>query len=639
MTAVDKRATQIRPDRSTGPLVVGRTAEIAVLSRVLDVTGPRVCFVYGIAGIGKSSLLGQFGTVCEERGARVIAIDCSATEPTEHGFLDALRRADPVWDHPEDDRPTVLLVDTYEVFRIADPWLRTELLPLLGSAARVVVAGREPPMLEWAVERGRYGGLEVLPLGPLDEASVDELISKADVPGPVAAAIKPLCCGHPLALRLAIEAGLAGGELPEEDTAPRVVQVLAGIFRDGLDERSRETLDAAAVPRRITRGVLAAMLGDDRSDNALDELSRLAVVDATPDGLRLHDAVHLVIAERLRAVDPQRFRQYRSAAWRHLQSETRAVARHELGRSTADVLFLIDNPVVREAFFPTTAHAHSVETSRPSDADALRSLWHEHDSAESAVVLDHWLDRLPSSVRAVRDRAGTLVGCSIVASWRDIPQSLERVDPVLVGFASHAARCPLPTGQTTVVLRRWLTAAAGGDGPSSAQAAAWLDVKRDYFNMRPHLGRVYTTLHDPTPFIEALTVLGFTTFGPAMLGSEAFHLGALDFGADSVDGWLARLAAAELGIAEEQFLNANDRTVALGGRRVQLSPLEFGVMSLLARRRGSAVTRAEFLAEVWGEDYDGASNVVDVVIRTLRIKAGSDANRIDTTRGVGYRLK
>jgi Transcriptional regulatory protein, C terminal/AAA ATPase domain len=631
-------AMETQPDRLSAPLVIGRASEIGLLSRVLDEPGPRVCFIYGVAGIGKSSLLARFRGTCTARGVHVVAVDCRSIEPTEQGFLDALRRADPLWDRHDDGRLKVLLVDTYEVFRIADPWLRTELLPMLGADARVVVAGREPPMLEWAVERGRYGGLQVVPLGPLDEHSVDELLLKAHVPDAEATSIKRLCCGHPLALRLAIEARLAGGELPDEDTSPRVIQALADVFRDGLNDRSRETLDAAAVPRRITRGVLAAMLGEDRCDDALDELSRLAVVDAAPDGLRLHDAVHLVMAERLRAVDPQRFRQYRSAAWRHLQSETRAVARHELARSTADVLFLIDNPVVREAFFPTTAHAHSVEQSKPSDADALRALWHNHDCAESANVLDHWLDRLPNSVRVVRERTGAIVGCSIVASWRDIPQSLERVDPVLAGFASHAARNPLQSGQTTVVLRRWLTTAAGGDGPSSAQAAAWLDVKRDYFNMRPHLGRVYTTLHDPAPFIDALIVLGFTTFGPAMIGPDAYHLGALDFGCDSVDGWLTRLAAAELGITEEPFLDPNDRTVAFGDRRVQLSPLEYGVMALLARRRGTTVSRTELLGEVWGEAYDGASNVVDVVVRGLRVKAGSEAHRISTTRGIGYRL-
>ena len=68
--------------------------------------------------------------------------------------------------------------------------------------------------------------------------------------------------GHPLALRLALEARLAGGEMPEADAMSQIVDALAGAFRAGLDEDARRALDAAAVPRRITRGVLAAMLGD-----------------------------------------------------------------------------------------------------------------------------------------------------------------------------------------------------------------------------------------------------------------------------------------------------------------------------------------------------------------------------------------
>ena len=109
MAGMDMTVTEIGPDHLTGPMVVGRTAEIGLLSRVLDAAGPRVCFVYGLAGIGKSSLLARFGVICEERGARVVAIDCRSIEPTEQGFLDALRRADPLWDRPDGDRSTGLL--------------------------------------------------------------------------------------------------------------------------------------------------------------------------------------------------------------------------------------------------------------------------------------------------------------------------------------------------------------------------------------------------------------------------------------------------------------------------------------------------------------------------------------------------
>jgi hypothetical protein len=172
------------------------------------------------------------------------------------------------------------------------------------------------------------------------------------------------------------------------------------------------------------------------------------------------------------------------------------------------------------------------------------------------------------------------------------------------------------------------------------QAAALLDVKRDYFRLRPHLGRLYLSVRDPRPFLDALRTLGFCPFDePIEVGGEPFHLAALDFGPDSVDGWLNRIAAAELGESDQPFLDERDRSVDLGGARIQLSPLEFGVLNTLAAHRAAPVSRADLLSEVWGTSYDGGSNTVDVVIRSLRRKLGAVADRIETVRGVGYRLR
>src|SRR6478736_7768054 len=81
---------------STASSVVGRDAELSVLLRLLEEHGPRVCFVYGIAGIGKSSLLARFGEECERLGVGVVAVDCRSIEPTELGFVGGLAsRIDP----------------------------------------------------------------------------------------------------------------------------------------------------------------------------------------------------------------------------------------------------------------------------------------------------------------------------------------------------------------------------------------------------------------------------------------------------------------------------------------------------------------------------------------------------------------
>src|SRR5262245_64159624 len=76
-----------------GSAVVGREPELSVLLRVLEEHGPRVCFVYGFAGIGKSSLLSRFASECERCGVGVTRIDCRSIEPTEFGFYGGLATA------------------------------------------------------------------------------------------------------------------------------------------------------------------------------------------------------------------------------------------------------------------------------------------------------------------------------------------------------------------------------------------------------------------------------------------------------------------------------------------------------------------------------------------------------------------
>src|SRR3954470_7805014 len=614
---------------SDGVTLKGRERELASLQRVLDANGPRVAFVYGVAGIGKSALLNAFATGVRRSGTEVWRIDCAAIDPTESSFRAALDAAG--W---QPGSAGVVLVDTYEMFRIADPWLRHELVPSLSTELRFVIAGRDAPMLEWSTERGRVGGLEILPLVGLTDEAARAFLTDADVAEDHADMICRLARGHPLSLRLAAEADVS--HVPIDEVGPRVVAALATAFRAGLDDEGRRLLDAASVPRRVTGGVLEAMAC---ADDAMERLGALSFVDETAEGLRLHDAVQAAVSARLRALEPERFRELRSAAWGHLQNQTRRAGANDLRRFTADLLFLIDNPFVREAMFPATAHVFSVERSREEDAEALRALWHEYDTPEGASVLDAWLRLRPGSVRSVRDRTGAVVGCSIVSEWRDIPPSLERDDPVVAAWSRHAARNPLPSGQRTLTHRRWL-AVGTGEGPSGVGGAAWLDVKRDYFRLRPHLGRLYLSVRDPRPFRDALRTLGFRPFDePIEVGGEPFHLAALDFGPESVDGWLNRIAAAELGESVQPFLDERDRSVDLGGARIQLSPLEFGVLSRLAAHPAAPVSRADLLRDVWDTRYDGGSNTVDVVIRSLRRKLGAVADRIETVRGVGYRLR
>jgi hypothetical protein len=155
--------------------------------------------------------------------------------------------------------------------------------------------------------------------------------------------------------------------------------------------------------------------------------------------------------------------------------------------------------------------------------------------------------------------------------------------------------------------------------------------------MRPNLRRVYLTVADLAPYAAAAQKLGFSVLGEAC--GEGYQSAMLDFGPSSVDGWLARLLAAELGAEESGLLDCAAHELVLNGRRVGLSKLELGVIEFLYRRPGEAVSRSSLLAHVWEQSYDGGGNVVDVVVRSLRKKLGERASLIETVHGVGYRFR
>ncbi|MBW8762455.1 MAG: response regulator transcription factor [Microbacterium sp.] len=82
------------------------------------------------------------------------------------------------------------------------------------------------------------------------------------------------------------------------------------------------------------------------------------------------------------------------------------------------------------------------------------------------------------------------------------------------------------------------------------------------------------------------------------------------------------------------------RRVFRGETEISLTARELAVLDFLLRRRGEAVTKAEVIANVWGDDFDGDANIVEVYIGHLRTKVDRPFGRaaIETVRGTGYRL-
>lgn len=77
----------------------------------------------------------------------------------------------------------------------------------------------------------------------------------------------------------------------------------------------------------------------------------------------------------------------------------------------------------------------------------------------------------------------------------------------------------------------------------------------------------------------------------------------------------------------------------LDGREIVLTNKEFALLCLLLENSGRVLTRDVIMDRVWGRDYDGENRTVDVHIRSLRAKLEAEGGRIQTVRGVGYKME
>lgn len=92
--------------------------------------------------------------------------------------------------------------------------------------------------------------------------------------------------------------------------------------------------------------------------------------------------------------------------------------------------------------------------------------------------------------------------------------------------------------------------------------------------------------------------------------------------------------------AGDLMLDPAEHRCRRGDVEVELTPREFALLEYLMRFVGEAVGKREILEHVWGEDFEGDPNIVEVYAGYLRRKIDQPFGRssIETVRGVGYRL-
>jgi two-component system response regulator MprA len=92
---------------------------------------------------------------------------------------------------------------------------------------------------------------------------------------------------------------------------------------------------------------------------------------------------------------------------------------------------------------------------------------------------------------------------------------------------------------------------------------------------------------------------------------------------------------------DDLILDLGARSAVRAGRQIDLTPREFDLLALFLRHPNQVLPRGTIMSRIWGDDYYGDSNVLEVFVGNLRraLESGGEERLLQTVRGVGYVLR
>ena len=654
-----------RLSEAAGRTFVGRQDELSLLSNAITAEKLPfvVAFVHGPGGIGKSWLL---RAVMDRVGPQVqrLNLDCREIEPTPQGFLGALagslQMEEPVPDMDavigrfgESGGRHVLTLDTYETFGLMDTWLRREFVPALPDSVFTIIAGREAPNPAWITTPGWQELFGEIKLSPLTDRDVQMMLASRGLTTAQIGRVKRFARGFPLALELAAAAIRTQPDLEiMRGPPPKILGHLTSVFLHGLPPETEEAVQAAACVRRVTEPLLEALLDHTDISETFSSIQSLPFIDATADGFIFQDVVRETISESLVLRDPDRYHTYRKRAYSYLTGASHRAAANTLWQYTADLLYMIENPIARNAFFPEGATDLRVEPATPGDESNIREIARAWEPPKSFRMIESWWRHHPEAFHVVKSQDGDVQAFYLFFEPTKVSRRLLETDPFTAAWLKHLVKDPVEPEERVLFCRRWLDRTSG-ESPAPATGACFLDVKRTYMEMRPSLRRIYCPVKDLSIFEPILFPLGFTSIGSASVSVDGICYQTImnDFGPSSVDGWLAKILGQELGVAHgakhgrrlvtvlfTDIVNSTQKAVTLGDGKWQtlLEEHHLIVRENLVRHKGREIdTAGDGFFAIFDQPADAlrcASAVRDAVSQLgIEIRAGLHLGECEIT--------
>ena len=380
----------VEPPTRLARIFVGRQEHLDAFERFLLAPDDVALVVEGPIGIGKSAVLNAFEARCRELACPVFTVDARTTS-LDGGALDALTtgldsgsltRALLRHANAAPGRRWVLLIDNFDAYGRRAGLGGRDPLRGLPEGCRVVVA-----------TRSRSGALESIGLryrtffcrlGPLSPAEAALLATRLEVGDH---ALLARADGHPLALQALAHVPTIGGD--------EVDRLLLG----GDLAISRDLLEVASIPPRITEDVLFAVLDDEAlATKTYDALAALCYPDREDLGLRMPDVFRRALSTHLRRRNPARHGSLRLRLARHYLRRLEEADAIHTPSTLDDLIATFDDDSPLGEMFGARTSSLAVRRLPAEAGSALRPFLERVQAADTEGILARLADGVATYV-------------------------------------------------------------------------------------------------------------------------------------------------------------------------------------------------------------------------------------------------
>jgi DNA-binding winged helix-turn-helix (wHTH) protein len=450
---------------------VGRAAEIDAFRAALgaDDLPFAVLHVSGAGGVGKTTLIQEYGRIASEAGRAVVRLDGRDVAPSIAAFLVALSSAigaahvDVAGVLERWPPRAVLFVDTYERLEVLDEWLRQTLLPQLPAQTLVVIAGRNEPASPWRTDAAWAPLTRIDVLGNLSAEDGRLCLTRCGVPAEHHDEAMAFTRGHPLALSLIADMLTRADRFAPSrlDSEPEIVRLLLETFVQRIPSRDhRLALHACATARVTTEATVAAAL--ERSDvgDIFDWLARLPFIEHGPFGLFPHDLARDVVYMDFRWRDPDAAYQVTERVLGQLHERLDRTHGLDQQRVWFDILFVQRYNATLRPFFDWAGFGTAYAATPTADERAaMIDMVARHEGAASASIARYWSARQPEAFQAIRSVGGELIGFVANLTLATVTPEDTAADPAIARAFLHANRqAPPRPGELVIYGRFWMDA-------------------------------------------------------------------------------------------------------------------------------------------------------------------------------------